>query len=295
MFLRRVKRLLPKANSLKVQHLLAQISENGIGELSDELTPMTRRLAAREIIYKNRSRPNALLEQFELLLGLSQMSDLTPGMRLNAGIAATHKALELCDKSRVLLTMQNLDSLTILLEKLNSDTNMRENILHVSYSLRYVQLNAQLSVSNRQGLFLLARQLPNPLLSESPAPAFFYRTVSNLSKCAGFAACAAYCTRDIAQLELIGEQLSRACSQAFACRPKNQCSQRLRHGVSLADNELRSAAALSELILRLGKAEDDAKCLISLIGSLAIARRDDAQKKQLQSCWDSIFIQGNIT
>ena len=149
-----------------------------------------RRAIARSILYRTHSRPTERAEQKRLFLGLVRSDiELDRNDAMNALAAASHKCLELDDTDSMLWLLPRLDPAIATADTLPWHAPIRNNRVHVGFSLRYVRLLGALhrdaaSFDDAAGETLrYAAALPREKLCNS-----FFRSAANVVKSLGLVA-----------------------------------------------------------------------------------------------------------
>lgn len=137
------------------------------------------------IIYDKNCRPLNLSDQYSLLLNIYRIEDLPLNIRLNACIAASHKAMECMQACKVYEITKLLDDSFRWSSDIGFSEKIREDRTHIVFSFFSVRLHLCLWNSDFSMLTLLSKKLLSYYqgLNFSELTGGFYQTCTNVARC----------------------------------------------------------------------------------------------------------------
>lgn len=143
-----------------------------------------------DIIYKKRKRPLSLIDQYYLLRNLSCLTSLGPSHRLNALIAAGHKAMEVMSSEFVEDVLAEIEiSLDEYREEASASSRIREDGTHVRFSAYSVLFHLYVWRADFVGFKRTTEKAVEEYgnLNFRQLGQGFYQTCTNVTRCIGAA------------------------------------------------------------------------------------------------------------
>lgn len=155
----------------------------------DKMPKRQRKSAVDQLIFKKRTRPVDIGEQFELLWALSQDGRLTRYDATYALIACSHKACELIDQAALARVMPLLRQALSGSGDLRNELKLRASRTHLVFSLLNVSFNVDLLLGGAHKDELAAHCIDElQALNPRQQTPYLFNTASNLSRCCACAA-----------------------------------------------------------------------------------------------------------
>jgi len=160
--------------------------------------PRKRRKLLARVIEDSKFRPQSVIEQYELFVWMLGSDLCEMHLRINAKIAAAHKAMELVDAARCQAILPLLEEVAQDFDLLSSNVSSRRDKTHLLVSVLATRFQVLLFLGLRAEFMVLARSTKEVFLSMDRrflTRAFFISSV-NVVRCLAFIGLVEFRARD---------------------------------------------------------------------------------------------------